>query len=402
MMRKRSYLTILAASACMIGVLLPVTLSAQASPTNNSQPAAAATKPASQSTGYATHSPVLAGACKFCVWGALADTVQQSMHGTGWNIRVCYTCAGGEKEVINVEDHVNGATLAYNPTSLEAEGVPPSEVSYEEPPPPNAPVDFGIATPSFLWWGYSGQETKAGMSDLPPFKDLRLIGTIVQPIFLVTAATTQSGITSLADVKTLVSEGKPVHIVWDNGISSVAAQTVLSYYGLSVASIEAAGGTVESGINPADRSPVDVVIYTGDLSEADEFNVLYQLSQQYNLNYFQLPKALLHELTGDYDMVPLTMPDGFLRGVWKPIQTVGYLGDSVYGRCDMPNQFAYDVAKALNQNQLLLETGFEHFSYDPAQVWKAYGVPLAAGAEQYYRQMGYIKGHYALQSQVSC
>jgi hypothetical protein len=28
------------------------------------------------------------------------------------------------------------------------------------------------------------------------------------------------------------------------------------------------------------------------------------------------------------------------------------------------------------------------------RVWKAYGVPLAKGAEQYYRERGYIRDNY--------
>ena len=89
-------------------------------------------------------------------------------------------------------------------------------------------------------------------------------------------------------------------------------------------------------------------------------------------------------------MIPLTMPTGFLKGIWQPIPTVGYIGNSVFGRSDMPEKFAYDLAKAIDEHKDLLETGYEHFAYDPAQVWQAYGVPLAPGAERYYREKGYM------------
>jgi TRAP-type uncharacterized transport system substrate-binding protein len=56
----------------------------------------------------------------------------------------------------------------------------------------------------------------------------------------------------------------------------------------------------------------------------------------------------------------------------------------------MPDDFAYDLAKAIDERKDLLETAYEHFAYDPAQFWKAYGVPLAPGAERYYREKGYI------------
>lgn len=359
-----------------------------------------------ETPGYAHHDPILAGACTLCPWGAIGDIVQKAMYGSGWNVRVCYSCAGSEQEVINVEKKFNGASVPYNPSSLEALGVPANEVRYVEPPPPNGPVDFGVTGPNFLWWAYQGEQAKAGPSGLPnaaPYKDLRLVATIQQPVFEVVAATAQSGIKSLSQVKQLVSEGRPVHILWDYGLLNTSAKDILSYYGLSVSAIKAAGGSVQFGITPASRKNVDVVIYTGDLSAAPEYNALYELSQRYQLNYFQLPSPLLAELANRYDMSRVTMPAGFLQGVWQPIQTVGYVSnDAVYGRCDMPNKFAYDLAKELDRHKRLLETAYEHFSYDPAQVWKAYGVPLAKGAETYYRQVGYLKGKYPLQAKVSC
>ena len=57
----------------------------------------------------------------------------------------------------------------------------------------------------------------------------------------------------------------------------------------------------------------------------------------------------------------------------------------------MPDQFAYDLAEAMDEHKSLLANASEHFFYDPARVWKAYGVPLAKGAEHYYREKGYIK-----------
>jgi TRAP-type uncharacterized transport system substrate-binding protein len=348
---------------------------------------------AQQPTGYQNHAPVLGGSCRTCPWGALADIVKAAMQNTGWDIQICYSCAGSEQEVIDVETKFNGASVPYNPASLEAIGVPANVVNFIEPPPPNGPVDFGIATPNFIWWGYQGTQTKAGFPSMPPYRDLRLIGTIVSPVYLVVAATVQSGITDLSQVKNLVAAGKPVHILWDQGLFSTAASEILAYYGLSEAAITAAGGSVVFGITPTSRMNFDVVIYTGDLSQAPEFNIWYQISQQFNLNYLQLPQALLSQLTRDYDMIPLTIPTGFLKGIWQPIQSVGYIGNSVYGRTDMPDDFSYAVAKAIDQRKDLLETGYEHFAYDPSQVWKAYGVPLAGGAQLYYQQKGYIGGN---------
>jgi hypothetical protein len=127
-------------------------------------------KASAQTTGYAQHRPVVGAATRINPWGALADIVKQAVAPYGWDVQVCYNCAGGENEVIDVEDKKNGASLSYNPTSLESDGVPASLVDYIEPPPPNGPIDFGIASPQFIWWGYEGTESKAGGTNLPPFQ----------------------------------------------------------------------------------------------------------------------------------------------------------------------------------------------------------------------------------------
>jgi hypothetical protein len=60
----------------------------------------------------------------------------------------------------------------------------------------------------------------------------------------------------------------------------------------------------------------------------------------------------------------------------------------IYGRADMPDSFAYDVAKALDEQKHLLIFGIIPLSYNPDIVWQARGVPLHKGAEQYYREKG--------------
>jgi len=335
-----------------------------------------------QATGYAVHKPVLGGACTVCPWGALGVIAKEAVAPFGWDVQVCYNCAGSAQEVRYVES--KSLPPAYNPSGLTALGVPANLVQVVEPPPPNGPVDFGVTTPNFLWWGYQGIHDFAGEG---PKKDLRVVATIMSPTYYVIAATVQSGITDLSQVK-----GKPIRLLWDRGLLGTQVDTILAYYGLSQASIVAAGGTVNFPIAPALQSqPFDVLIYQGDLSGAPEYDALYRISQLFDLNYIQLPDALLDQLVKDWDFVRADIPPGYLRGVWTPIHTVAYLGNTVYGRTDMPDSFAYALAKALDERKDLLSFAYEHFAYDPKQVWKAYGVPLHPGAARYYREKGYIK-----------
>jgi uncharacterized protein len=336
---------------------------------------------AAQDAGYASRAPVLAASCRICPWGALADIVKEAMLKYHWDVQVCYNCAGAAKEARNVENKV--LAPAYDPSGLTTNfGFPASELAYLEPPPPKGPMDFGITSTNFLWWGYQGTHDFAGEK---PYKDLRLVATVVSPMFVVVAATAKSGITDLSQVK-----GKPVRVLWDLGSLSEAAPDILAYYGLTKENIVAAGGSVEFGRTVQSRQNFDVVIYQGDLSEAPEFNIWYQLSQQADLTFLRLPDPLLAQLTQRFDMVRLTMPAGFLRGVWEPIPTVGFIGNAVYGRADMPDQFAYELARAIDERKDLLAMAYEHFFYDPQQVWKAYGVPLASGAKRYYHERGYL------------
>ena len=90
-------------------------------------------------------------------------------------------------------------------------------------------------------------------------------------------------------------------------------------------------------------------------------------------------------------MERVDLPIGFLRGVTEPIPTVAISGIAIYGRDDMPDKFAYDVAKALDEHQGLLQWSQLKLSYDHHDVWKAFDVPLHPGAERYYREVGYLK-----------
>ena len=145
-----------------------------------------------------------------------------------------------------------------------------------------------------------------------------------------------------------------------------------------------------TGNNATAQADFDVIIYTADLSEAPAFNVLYIVTQTTPLTFIPLPAALLTQLEQTYDMVPLTAPIGFVKWMWQPYVTVEFNGDAVFGRSDMPISLPTISQKGIDERKDLLETAYEHWAYDPSQVWKAYGVPLARGAERYYREKGYI------------
>lgn len=70
---------------------------------------------------------------------------------------------------------------------------------------------------------------------------------------------------------------------------------------------------------------------------------------------------------------------------------MGRSGQAIFGRADMPDDFAYAVAKAMDEKQSLLKWAIRPFSYNVHTVWKNGPVKLHPGAERYYREVGYLK-----------
>ncbi len=65
-------------------------------------------------------------------------------------------------------------------------------------------------------------------------------------------------------------------------------------------------------------------------------------------------------------------------------------GTVIYSRADMPEDFAYTVARTLDEHKAVLQWHIMPFSYDAKSVWKLGEVPLHPGAAKYYRERGYM------------
>ena len=135
----------------------------------------------------------------------------------------------------------------------------------------------------------------------------------------------------------------------------------------------------------------DVYIHANSvMANNPESNLMYQVTQIYELNFLQLPDDLLNKLA-QYPYQRVIMPQAYFAGADRNIQTIGRSGDVVFCRDDAPDSFAYDVAKAMDQHKDLLKWKVLPFSYNPATVAKVPDVPLHPGAAKYYREVGYIK-----------
>src|SRR5262249_29902158 len=108
------------------------------------------------------------------------------------------------------------------------------------------------------------------------------------------------------------------------------------------------------------------------------------------LDYLRLPDPLLDKLAKEGDMQRQDIPDGLLRGIHERIPTVARTGHAVYTRADVPDAFAYAVAKALDEQQQLFQWSHINLSYNVHVVTKAGPAPLPPGAARYYRERGWL------------
>ena len=339
--------------------LLLLTFAAVVSPTAAQTP----------ETGYAVRKPVIGGACPMCPWGAMSEVVKKAMAPYGWDIQICYICAGGPRE----------ARL------VTAKAVPQRRPRDTDPHPlPQGPIDFGVTGSQFLQWAYLGIDVFA--KDLEgPRRQLRMVANIQEPTWLLVAAKADSGITSLSDI---VEKRLPVSMVArDTGGGITPA--ILDYYGLSKEKVESFGGTFRTEYDYGEDG--DVFIGFGSMVNAPEYHIWYEVSQKFDLNYLELAPDLRAKLAKDLYLEQENIPLGLFRGVDRPIPTVARTGTVIYGRTDMPDEFAYTLAKAMDEHQDLLQWTHMNFSYNWHTVWKAFDVPLHPGAARYYKERGYMK-----------
>jgi uncharacterized protein len=324
-------------------------------------------------SSIASKKPVFGGACKLCPWGAMAEVVQEAMKPYGYDVQICYNCNAADAPRIVSEART---PPPYKPDPSVPEILAPRNV------PGLGAIDFGAVAIQFLRNAYEG---KGPYAKDKPRTNLRVIANIQDPSYVLVAAKAETGITDLAQIR---QQRWPVRIL-TAGIGGDSTR-ILAHFGLSRESIEAAGGHV--GNTAEDREKFDVVIGGGGgMSTAPEWRIWTEISQKFDLRFIQLPDDLLATLAKEGEQQRGTIPVGLYRGVDKPIPTVVRTGTVVYGRADMPDDFAYAVAKAMDEQQQLLQWKHMNFSYNVHTVWNGYGVPLHPGAARYYKEVGYLK-----------
>ena len=320
-------------------------------------------------TGWDVKKPVLAGACETgCPWGELGDFIQESMKPYGYSVILCRNCNGW-----------------YGPRLVSEYDYPPSldDINLHDGVTTrvDARVDFGVTSSAMLSSAYNGKLAGKG-----PYRNLRSIAKIENPFYYLIAVKKESGIKDFAHIK---QQQLPVRIMGaDNNML-----TILKYYSISADDIKSWGGTI--GVTVEEVLKGDFDILAGFLASPalnPESAWWTTVSQKFDLYFLELPEELLKLIAQqNVDAEVVEVHHSLLRGVDRRIKTLGRSGESVFARDDTPDQAAYDLAKAIDENHGALKWFIRVYTYDPKTVWQNFGVPLHPGAEKYYREAGYMK-----------
>ncbi len=320
-------------------------------------------------TGWDVKKPVMAAACECgCPWGELGDFIKESMKPYGYSVILCRNC-----------------NRFYGPRLVSEHDYPPPldniNLADSVTVRVNAQVDFGVTSTAMLSTAYNG--TLAGKG---PYHNLRLIAKIEDPFYYLVAVKKESGIKDVASIK---QQHFPVRIMGADG----NMLTILKYYGITTDDIKAWGGKMGVSVEEALKGDFDVVAgFLASPALNPESSYWTTLSQKFDLYFLELPEDLLKLLAQqNVDAEFVEVHHSLLRGVDRRIKTLGRSGESVFARDDAPEQAAYDLAKAIDENHGALKWFIRVYTYDPKTVWQNFGVPLHPGAEKYYREVGYIK-----------
>jgi hypothetical protein len=319
-------------------------------------------------TGFDVQRPVLASACpNGCPWGELGEWVRDALTPRGYEVILCRNC-----------------NLSYGPPLVANRDYPPPldglAILIGTTERVNAPVDFGVTSDRALVAAYEGTGNYA---DDGPYRNLRLLAKIEDPGYLMAAVKADSDITDLAQI---AERRIPVRIL-DSG-----ADRVLEYYGLTPEAVESWGGSIgrPSGLNT--DADFDLLIgHNASPANNPEASYWSTYAHSYELRFLDFDEELLTELAEEPGVPRVVAKWGLLPGVDRPIPTVARSGQVVFARSDLLEAVAYEIAEVLDEHEGALRWYIRPYSYDPATVWQARGVPLHPGAERYYRERGYIR-----------
>lgn len=253
-------------------------------------------------------------------------------------------------------------------------------------------VDVALAVPTaFVPMTLSGK----GIAKGEAFPDLRALGTMPQTDRLVVALKSEFGIRNFDDFRRKAPKLR-IATSPDDGTNTIgyATQRVMEMAGLPRASIEAWGGTYVTRERPNEciglvaSGQADAVIH-----EAIMTPWWQDLANTLDISFLPMEDAVLARMESEFSWPRATLPEGYLRGMHGPFNTLDFSDFLVIARADLPDDVAYLMAWCMCERREILERAYRHIPPERSAVTyplvpkkiATTAIPLHPGAERYYR-----------------
>ncbi len=114
----------------------------------------------------------------------------------------------------------------------------------------------------------------------------------------------------------------------------------------------------------------------------------YDVSQLAEMRFFQLSEQQIGNLSDELGIRPGLITAGTYKNQREDIRTLDAEGFTVFARSDLPEEFAYRIARAIDHHT---QTHYISSStyYSPRFAVQT-GAPLHEGSARYYRECGYL------------
>jgi uncharacterized protein len=229
--------------------------------------------------------------------------------------------------------------------------------------------------------------------------NLRAIGTLPHEDRMMWAVPADSAIYSIKDMK-----DHPLRLVLPNKDFPVrfAVERILEAHGLSVDELKRRGWQIIE-VSHCLKIPTLVLQGKADalVHEGRNTPAWLELGGTRLMRYLPIDEPVLRDLEDRYGYKRTVISRGMFLGIEHDVPCVDFSDWLLFTRDDMPDDFIYLMTKMfVEERERLFEFHFRNIPVercnltcpiDPKQVWKNIGeIPLHRGAEQYYREHGYM------------
>jgi hypothetical protein len=229
---------------------------------------------------------------------------------------------------------------------------------------------------------------------------LRALATLPQDDRLVFAIDASFGVASFAELRAKRPAFR-LATAFDDGINMAGfgAHRMLEASGIPPATLESWGGKLLLGEAPWDivplvtRGEADAVLF-----EAVMTPYWRDMCASRKMNFLPFEDQALREVESKFAWRRAEVAADRFPGLSGPFQALDFSDFLLLCRDDFPDDIAYVIAALLCETPELLESQYRHippkdspvtYPLQPRKI-AATSIPLAAGAERYYRQHNYL------------